>query len=421
MWQSHTASPQHWWLPMTDYYSIIANAVSKLDNDSAESRRDLYKRARALLIDQLRRRQPPATDVEVMRERVAFDDAVRKFELESPSAGHLGIEGQPAPANLAQIRQRLVFEQPSLQANEPRGRIDLSEGKAAITLLKAADSSTFMHLSSHLWLDELVRDAVHPNAPQALKEDLRTVLRWLGLGRAEDIGVTQHEQWARGFEQYLAEGRAPSAALIPAFERFEKEATDLSPRELSAPITDEVRRVMDRMLATDQEIAEMRKSPTRQKMASPTVKPGANRLPQLQGALFFVVAFLLALCLEVLLLAGIGALFNQRVIPRGLGWLVLPILAGIAGWTFGKEFGLDSILEFASEKLNSAGKTSRVWLAGSVLWMVGVVAIFLVFDPFGRYRWYETEWLKFLSILFGVPIFGLLGSVLFEWALKGKQ
>jgi hypothetical protein len=45
----------------------------------------------------------------------------------------------------------------------------------------------------------------------------------------------------------------------------------------------------------------------------------------------------------------------------------------------------------------------------------------LVFDPFGRYRWHEGEWFEFFSIWLGVPIFGLLGGFLFEWAMKGKQ
>src|SRR5205823_3299479 len=120
--------------------------------------------------------------------RVAFDDAIRKFELELTSREHLRIEGQPIFAIPEQARQRRIFEQPSPQANEPRGRIELAEGKATITLLEAADSSTFMHLSSHLWLDELVRDAARANAPQALKDDLRTVLHWLGVTNAEDIG-----------------------------------------------------------------------------------------------------------------------------------------------------------------------------------------------------------------------------------------
>ena len=173
---------------MTNYYSIIANAVSRLDSNSTESRKDLYKRARALLVDQLRKRQPPATDGEILRERIAFDDAVHKFESELTSRECHGGEKQSAVPIPEQVRQRRVFEQLPPQANEPRGRIELSQGKAAITLLKAADSSTVMHLSSHLWLDELVRDTARPNVPQALKDDFRTALarRRQGQGHRRD-------------------------------------------------------------------------------------------------------------------------------------------------------------------------------------------------------------------------------------------
>lgn len=139
-----------------------------------------------------------------------------------------------------------------------KGRITLGSNKAIIDLFAGADRSTFMHEMGHLWLDELVRDAEQKGVPQALKDDLGTVLRWLGVSKADEIGTPQHEQWARGFEQYLMEGRAPSNALSRAFEQFKQWLTSIykSLSNLGTPITDDIRGVMDRMLATDKEIAE---------------------------------------------------------------------------------------------------------------------------------------------------------------------
>jgi hypothetical protein len=141
---------------------------------------------------------------------------------------------------------------------DPRGRITLSENQAIITLFHSADKSTFLHESGHLFLDQLARDAQLENVPQALKDDLGTVLRWLGVDRVEDIGVPQHEQWARGFEQYLMSGKAPSSALVKAFQAFKEwlGAIYRSLRDLGEPLPDEIRGVMDRMLATDAEIAD---------------------------------------------------------------------------------------------------------------------------------------------------------------------
>lgn len=69
---------------MADYYPLIARAVSGLDpNASGESRRALYERARTALIAQLRGVQPPLTEAEITRERLALEEAVRKVEAEA--------------------------------------------------------------------------------------------------------------------------------------------------------------------------------------------------------------------------------------------------------------------------------------------------------------------------------------------------
>lgn len=163
------------------------------------------------------------------------------------------------PQNYVVFDDRLIQIIRRYQAGEagPRGRITLSDNKAIIDLFKGADQSTFMHEAGHLWLDELVRDAARGNVPQAIKDDLGTVLRWLKVDKVEDIGRAQHEQWAQAFERYLAEGKAPSSALAQAFEKFKQWLTAIykSLTDMGAPLSDDVRGVMDRLLATDDEIA----------------------------------------------------------------------------------------------------------------------------------------------------------------------
>jgi hypothetical protein len=67
--------------------------------------------------------------------------------------------------------------------------------------------------------------------------------------------VEQHEQFARGFEAYLMEGKAPSAELRTAFSRFKAWLTELyKDISLRVTLTDEVRGVFDRLLATEEEI-----------------------------------------------------------------------------------------------------------------------------------------------------------------------
>ncbi len=69
---------------MADYYPLIARAIAGLDpNAPGESRRALYERARAALIQQLRSVQPPLSKSEITRERLSLEEAVRKVESEA--------------------------------------------------------------------------------------------------------------------------------------------------------------------------------------------------------------------------------------------------------------------------------------------------------------------------------------------------
>ncbi len=136
-----------------------------------------------------------------------------------------------------------------------RGNIYLAEGqRPIIRLFKDADASTFIHESGHQWLDEMMRDALHPQATDALKDDAQTVRDWLGI---KDIGdrVTkrQHEKWARATEQWMREGVAPSAALARVFAQFRQWLTQIyrTARELGAPINDDIRGVFDRLIETN--------------------------------------------------------------------------------------------------------------------------------------------------------------------------
>ncbi len=61
----------------------------------------------------------------------------------------------------------------------------------------------------------------------------------------------QHEKFARGFEQYLREGKAPSPEMASIFERFKQHLVALyqTIRDLGKPINEDPRQVFDRLLA----------------------------------------------------------------------------------------------------------------------------------------------------------------------------
>ena len=68
---------------MADYHPLIARAVEGLGASSGEARRSLYERARAALVAQLRSIDPPLSEADITRERLALEDAIRKVEAEA--------------------------------------------------------------------------------------------------------------------------------------------------------------------------------------------------------------------------------------------------------------------------------------------------------------------------------------------------
>ena len=145
--------------------------------------------------------------------------------------------------------------------NAPRGIY--TPGERVITLMQSANESTFIHESGHYFLDVLTDVAMKENAPAQVKADVQTLMDWFGVKDLEEwrsLSIDEqraaHEQFARGFEQYLREGEAPSTALEKVFKAFKEWLTKIykSSEELQVEISPEVRAVYDRLLATDEQI-----------------------------------------------------------------------------------------------------------------------------------------------------------------------
>lgn len=178
----------------------------------------------------------------------------------------------PAPANA--------------MAQEARGSInlpeDLTRSPAIISLFKGADLSTFIHESGHFFLEvqmdlaariqaQAAEGSALTEGEQAIVNDANTLLAWMGVKGSEntspltewhslDIEAKRpmHEQFARGFEAYAFEGNSPSAELAGTFAKFRAWllAVYKELKALRVELTDDVRGVMDRMLASTQAIQE---------------------------------------------------------------------------------------------------------------------------------------------------------------------
>jgi hypothetical protein len=151
----------------------------------------------------------------------------------------------------------------ALEQGEARGRLELyADGQKIIRLFEGRDLSTLLHETGHLWVEELKEDAERPDAPDDLKAEWQTVREWFAANGHEmepggSIPTEAHELWARGMERYFMEGKSPSSALASAFQSFRAWLLRIYQvvQRLNVPLTDDVRDVMARMIATDEAIA----------------------------------------------------------------------------------------------------------------------------------------------------------------------
>lgn len=160
----------------------------------------------------------------------------------------------------------------------------------AIHLFDGADQSSFVHEAAHMYLTEMSKMAIAEAAPKGLLEDWNTIQEW-AVYKPEDIkdyeGTAREkefksyakaiedarksgdaiairaaeerwmqERFARGFERYVAEGKAPTQALQSAFRKFKSWLVSIyrDLKNLGKEPPEDVKRVMDRMLATNDEI-----------------------------------------------------------------------------------------------------------------------------------------------------------------------
>lgn len=228
-----------------ELFSAVRDELAGRPTYSQQFEADLQSQENADALDEMERLMgdlglTTADDVGVIRER-----------LERAAAG----DGSESVASFNQ----------STPYTGPRGQISFGQGRATIKLFQSRDLSTFFHEFGHLTLEMLRDDAADPNASDQVKADLQVVLDWFSreAGRtitAADIGVEQHELWARGNEKYMMEGKAPSLELREVFRTVMAWLKNIYGAVLmiNAPITDDVRGVMDRLLASDAEIAQAR-------------------------------------------------------------------------------------------------------------------------------------------------------------------
>ena len=187
---------------------------------------------------------------------------------------------------------------PSILQQDQRGQIafanDITQQASIISLFKAADLSTFIHEGGHFFLEvqadlatrittRIARGETVSDGERSILDDMNKTLDWMGVKGSPEMSAIDtwylmsndekrphHEQWARGFEAYAFEGKSPSIELTTMFQTFRSwlvnvyrsvlNSVNAGPADIAnamnVELSDEVRAVMDRMLATSDKIQE---------------------------------------------------------------------------------------------------------------------------------------------------------------------
>lgn len=158
------------------------------------------------------------------------------------------------------------------QALDQQRRGQFSPSQNVITMFEAADVTTLMHEGAHWYLAEIERMASAENAHPFVVEQWEAVKAWgkVGpdfrmyddMGRVTPEGRELQEAFAETFEVYLQTGKAPVPSLREAFRAFKQWITalwrDIRTGKIRLPeranLSPDIVRVMDRMLAVDEEI-----------------------------------------------------------------------------------------------------------------------------------------------------------------------
>lgn len=182
------------------------------------------------------------------------------------------------PALAEQVSQGL----PLFQAAEGGARGAYDPIKNLIDIGKNADYSTVAHELAHWYVVDLFRTASDPAASEASRADADILLNWFGIAGDNvdqrlanwnamtlDEQRRHHEAVAYNWELYLHTGKAPSVELQGVFDRFRRWLTrayksirddlnEIYRQQFGTDLpflTDEVRGVFDRMLASEEQIS----------------------------------------------------------------------------------------------------------------------------------------------------------------------
>jgi len=131
---------------------------------------------------------------------------------------------------------------------------------STVNLFVDRNLTTALHEGAHFFLEAMISTVRDGTATPLMVDMVNDLLGWFNVPTVDDIGRREHEMYAEAYEQYLYEGVAPAPRLRGQFSRIRvwmvAAYAKMGGRRLD--VTDEVRSVFDRLLASQSEVEEAR-------------------------------------------------------------------------------------------------------------------------------------------------------------------
>jgi hypothetical protein len=141
---------------MADYYPILSRAVSNLPHNTAWARKDLYDRARSIMMEQLRTVGIEDTSPGSLDQQEVFDSAVRRIEAEIRTHRVSAAEEWPllpevespaaAQSQASKTAKHLSRILDALQSDETAGESRNAAGNAAFNGATARRAGAGVHV-----------------------------------------------------------------------------------------------------------------------------------------------------------------------------------------------------------------------------------------------------------------------------------
>lgn len=135
-------------------------------------------------------------------------------------------------------------------------QVAYADGEQIIGILNSKSKKSFLHEVAHVYLDNLqFRYADNKMSGQEAK-DFDAIKKWVGWNPGQEMFETeQHEKFARGFEQYLLQSKAPNSAVEKFFKAAKQWVIDFyrTANALNISISPAVKRAYDNMFTNVEE------------------------------------------------------------------------------------------------------------------------------------------------------------------------